>query len=129
MGCKMTDEFFARQNPPMAHCRDFRTTIDIVSKLAFKVFLNITADVDRFDDATKSCFLVFRENPFAEYVILPISCAETLWYSNIICGMIRGSLEMIGIIVKAYFCKDILRGDTETVVRVEFVKVLKAKED
>ena len=42
--------------------------------------------------------------------------------------MIRGGLESIGIIVKAYFLRDVLRGDTETVVRVEFVKVLESQE-
>jgi hypothetical protein len=126
MGCKMTDEFFARQNPPMAFCQNFRTTIDIISKQAFKMFLNITADVEKYDETNKSCYLVFRENPFAEYVILPSSIEKSLWYSNIICGMIRGALEMIGIVVKAYFMTDVLRGDLETVVRVEFVKVLKA---
>ena len=122
----MTDEFFARQNPLMAFCRDFRTTIDIISKQAFKMFLNITADVEKYDETTKSCYLVFRENPFAEYVILPSSIEKSLWYSNIICGMIRGALEMIGIVIKAYFMRDVLRGDTETLIRVEFVKVLKA---
>lgn len=108
----------------MAFCRDFRTTIEIISKQAFKMFLNIHADVEKYDETTKSCFLVFRENPFAEYVILPNSIEKSLWYSNIISGMIRGALETVGIVVKAYFLKDILRGDTETAVRVEFVKVL-----
>jgi len=73
--------------------------------------------------------LVFRENPFAEYVILPTSLLNSLWYSNIICGMIRGALEAVGIIVEAYFERDVLRGDEATVVRLKFVKVLKAKDD
>lgn len=129
MGFKMSDEFFARQSTPAAQCKDFRTTVDIISKQAFRVFLNITAEVEKYDDKSKGCFLVFRENPFAEYVILPTSLINSLWYSNIICGMIRGALEAVGIIVEAYFERDVLRGDEATVVRLKFVKVLKAKDD
>jgi hypothetical protein len=112
----------------MPHCRDFRTTIDILTKQAFRVFLNIPAEVEKWDETTKTCFLVIRENPFAEFVILPQSCQNTLWYSNLLCGMIKGALQTIGVVVKAYFVKDVLRGDTETVIRVEFVKVLKEDE-
>ena len=129
MGMKMADEFFARQSTPQAQCKDFRTTVDIISKQAFRVFLNITAEVEKYDEKSKGCFLVFRENPFAEFVVLPNSCVSTLWYSNVICGMIRGALEAVGIIVEAYFERDVLRGDDATVVRLKFIKVLKAKDD
>ncbi len=40
--------------------------------------------------------------------------------------MIRGGLESIGIIVKAYFVRDVLQGETDTVIRVAFLKVLEA---
>ena len=85
--------------------------------------------MEKYDDKSKGCFLVFRENPFAEFVILPSSCANSLWYSNVICGMIRGALEAIGIIVEANFERDVLRGDEAAVIRLKFLKVLKAKED
>jgi hypothetical protein len=73
------------------------------------------------------CYLVFRENPLAEYVILPPACQNTLWYSNVLCGIIRGALDIISIDVKATFYRDTLRGDSDTVIKVQYIK--KAKED
>lgn len=70
---------------------------------------------------------MLRENPLAEFVILPVNCQNTLWFSNMLCGIIRGALDMISIDVKAYFVRDTLRGDLDTAIRVELVK--KSKEE
>ncbi len=93
------------------------------------MFLNITAEVEKFDDVNKTCYLVLRENPLAEFVILPPSCQNVLWYSNILCGILKGALDMISIEVKAYFVRDILRGDPDTVIKVELVKKVKEQAD
>ena len=45
-------------------------------------------------------------------------------YSNIICGVIRGALEMIQMEVKCWFIGDTLRGTESTEIRVKFVKIL-----
>ena len=40
--------------------------------------------------------LTFDENPLAEFVELPDEALEGgLWFSNILCGVIRGALEMV----------------------------------
>ena len=40
--------------------------------------------------------LTFEENPLAEFVELPEEVlAGGLWYSNVLCGVIRGALEMV----------------------------------
>jgi hypothetical protein len=59
--------------------------------------------------------------------VLPTKLSSKLWYTNIICGIIRGALEMINVKVKAYFIKDILRGDSETEIRVELIEIVKDK--
>jgi len=41
----MIDEFFARQLPTMKHCREFRETMDVIAKMAFRFFLGFYADV------------------------------------------------------------------------------------
>lgn len=46
------------------------------------------------------------ENPLATNVILPDEYKD-LDYSNMICGMIRGSLEAVNMRVKCFFLKDI----------------------
>jgi hypothetical protein len=38
------------------------------------MFLNITVELDRWDEVNKACYLVLKENPLAEFVILPTSC-------------------------------------------------------
>lgn len=91
------------------------------------MFLNITAEIERWDEISdkKSCCLILKDNPLAEFVILPLNCQNSLWYSNIICGIIRGALDMLNIEVKAYFLKDTLRGDIDTIIKVEFERVRK----
>jgi hypothetical protein len=40
---------------------------------------------------------VFEENPLADFVELPDDgrAQEELWYSNVLCGVVRGALEMV----------------------------------
>ena len=71
------------------------------------MFLGVTADVTKWDSETKkSCSLVLRDNPLSDFVVLPEQYARELWYSNIMCGVIRGALEMVNLKVKVYFVKD-----------------------
>ena len=40
--------------------------------------------------------LIFDENPLTEFVELPEDGnMDELWYSNILCGVLRGALEMV----------------------------------
>ena len=63
----------------------------------------------------------------SDFVILPNNLKNDLWYSNVLTGIIRGALEMINLKVKAYFVRDILRGDSEIEIRVELLEVLNDK--
>lgn len=77
------------------------------------MFLNITPSVTNWSQDHKEFSLVLDENPLAEFVELPpdilqpkdestdMSSSEplkqtsSLWYSNILCGVLRGCLEMV----------------------------------
>ena len=48
IGCRLIDEFFAK-SPNQGLCQDFRETSEVISKMAFKMFLGVTADVANFD--------------------------------------------------------------------------------
>jgi hypothetical protein len=66
---------------------------------------------------------VFEENPLAEFVELP-EHMNGLWFSNVLCGVIRGALEMIHIEVECYFVQDVLRGDPKTELKIKLIKYL-----
>lgn len=51
----------------------------------------------------------------------------SLWYSNMLCGLIQGSLEIINYKVKANFVKDTLRGDDSTDIRVKLIEKMQDK--
>lgn len=60
--------------------------------------------------------MILPENPLNENVELPPG--KELLYSNILCGVIRGALEMILLKVDCYYVKDVLRGDETNEIRV-----------
>jgi len=87
-------------------------------QVGFKSFLNITPNVThsalppaptpggrpastpvpQLSTAGSSFTLTLDENPLAEFVELPEDALEGgLWFSNVLCGVLRGSLEMVSI--------------------------------
>ena len=83
-------------------------------QVGFKSFLNITPNVThsaqapassptrtsmpppQANAAGSSFTLSFDENPLAEFVELPEEALEGgLWFSNVLCGVLRGALEMV----------------------------------
>ena len=70
-----------------------------------------------------------HDNPFAEFVDLPPELASSLWYSNLLCGAVTGSLQAIHLEVACDFVSDELRGDDRTVIQLEFKGVIKEHSD
>lgn len=129
-------------------------------QVGFKMFLGVTADVVGWNEGGTVCTLVLVENPLAgaqrrcgcpcgtdrraDFVELPPSCSE-LAYSNIICGVLRGALEMVRggagaragrcmtaaceqvrFKVQCTFVKDLLRGDDANEIRHVYVHAIAA---
>jgi hypothetical protein len=59
--------------------------------------LNIAPTVVNWSADNKQFSLLFEENPLADFVELPDDgkAQDELWYSNILCGILRGALEMV----------------------------------
>lgn len=94
IGIRLIEDFLAKANT--GRCRDIRETADVISKVAFKIYLNITPTVTSWAADEKSFSLIFDENPLADFVELPEDGPyEKIWYSNVLCGVIRGALEMV----------------------------------
>lgn len=93
IGIRLIEDFLARSN--IRRCKDFRETAEVISKVGFRMFLGITPNVVLPQDEKEQAFsLVLDENPLAEFVELPEEYPN-IFYSNILCGVIRGALEMV----------------------------------
>ena len=66
-------------------------------QVGFKIFLNITPTVTNWTSDNKQFSLILDENPLADFVELPDDgrAQDELWFSNILCGVLRGALEMV----------------------------------
>ena len=127
MGKRLVDEFLAKQGVGRP-CQSFREVMEMVAKGGFKMFLGVAPEVGKWTQDEKECSLVLAENPLAEFAILPAKLAKSpFYYSNLICGVVRGALEMLMLEVKCTFQQDVLRGDPGTEIKVKLEKIIEEK--
>mmetsp|Transcript_16242 Transcript_16242/g.31453 ORF Transcript_16242/g.31453 Transcript_16242/m.31453 type:complete len:187 (-) Transcript_16242:422-982(-) len=121
IGLRLIDELLAKSGIP--RCGNFRETADIVSKVGFKMFLNIVPTVQNWNERGTECTLVFDDNPLEDFVALPSSCAG-LRYCNMLCGVLRGALESVHLAVECEIIADALKGDPQTEIRMSLKHVI-----
>lgn len=92
IGIRLIEEFLAKSNLP--RCSDFKECGEVIAKVGFKMFLGVTAQLSNVDLKKNEFSLVLDDNPLVDYVELPEQYSA-LNYSNILCGVIRGALEMV----------------------------------
>lgn len=127
IGMRLIEEFIAKTG--VQRCDTFRDTAELISKVGFKMFLNIIPLVENFSADGSSFSLILHENPLAEFVELPFTqyprIHKELWYSQLYCGVLRGALQMVQLDTDVNFVKDVIRGDEKTEIRLKLNKVLK----
>ncbi|XP_077976856.1 trafficking protein particle complex subunit 3-like isoform X2 [Glandiceps talaboti] len=120
IGVRMVEDFLARSN--VGRCHDFRETADVIAK-GFKMYLGISPAITNWSPAGDEFSLLVESNPLTDFVEIPEKHGN-LYYSNILCGVLRGALEMVQMEVKVWFTQDALRGDNTTEIRLKFIKRL-----
>jgi len=124
MGVRMIEDFLAR-TPQVGRCGDLRETSEVLSKQAFKMFLGIQPAVVNWNATFDEFSLLLDPNPLVEFVELPEDKKyESLSYSQVICGAIRGALEMVQLKVECSVKADQLKGDNVTEIRVKFIEII-----
>ena len=132
IGIRLIDDFLAKSciDPP----KTFDEAISIITNNALSFYLNIGAkseliktDNNMMDSNQQSEYRIyFNENPLNDYVELPEKF-KGLWYSNMICGVIRGALEAINIKVECKYNKDTLKGNETNEIRVKLIEIIEEK--
>ncbi|XP_067947007.1 trafficking protein particle complex subunit 3-like [Watersipora subatra] len=121
IGIRLIEDFLSRSNT--GRCSDFRETAETISKAGFRMFLNIAPTVTNWSPSGDTFSLLLDPNPLTEFVELPEE-RQKLNYSNILCGVIRGALEMVQLEVQTWFVSDQLKGDNSTEMRIKFIRKL-----
>ncbi len=117
----MIDEFLAKSGVP--GCSGFPEAAEVVARVGFKMFLGISAEASKWNSDETACSIIIPENPLIDYVELPPQYSELL-YSNVLCGVIRGALEMVQMRVECHMVKDVLKEDETNEIRIELKGVL-----
>lgn len=120
IGIRLIDEFLAKSRTPK--CVDFRDTADKVARVGFRMFLNASAVITGWNADNTACNLVLEDNPLVDFVELPENCSA-LKYCNVLCGVIRGALEMVNIRVECSIAKDTLKGDDATELHLKLLSL------
>jgi hypothetical protein len=115
IGQRLVDELLAKSG--LGSCADFKETAEVIAKVGFKMFLGSAATVSKWNAEETAFSLLIDENPLVDFVELP-EHLRALKYCNVLCGVIRGALEMVNLKVECDYVRCTLWGDETTEIRV-----------
>ena len=81
----------------------FLSVFDVLLQLGFKMFLGFSPVITNWSAASDEFSLILDNNPMAEFAELPEG-HEGLLFSNILCGVLRGALEMVRLLAGIEIC-------------------------
>ncbi|XP_065163686.1 trafficking protein particle complex subunit 3 [Atheta coriaria] len=120
MGIRLIEDFLSKTHA--SRCLDLKDTADKV-QTAFRMYLGVQPNVANWSPAGDEFSFIIDSNPLTELVELPEEM-KNLKYCNLICGALRGALEMVHLDIQSWIVQDQLKGDTNTEIRVKFIRRL-----
>ncbi|XP_068406936.1 trafficking protein particle complex subunit 3-like protein [Eschrichtius robustus] len=90
--------------------------------VAFKMYLGITPSVTCNNSSRNEFSLIPDKSPLVEFVEELPAGRSSLCYCNLLCGIIRGALEMVHLAADVTFLQDRLKGDSVTEIGITFLK-------
>ena len=132
IGIRLIDDFLAKSCLPPP--KTFDEAITIITNTALQFYLGVGAkkelvktDNNMIDSNQQYEYKIyFNDNPLNDYVELPDKF-KGLWYSNMICGVIRGALEAINIKVECKYTKDTLKNNDSNEIRIKLIEIIEEK--
>lgn len=121
IGQRLVDDFLAKSG--ITSCASMRDTAEVIAKVAFKMFLGVICEVTNWSADERQFSLLLGDNPLTEVVELPEEYPG-LKYLNVLCGTIRGALEMLNIRCNCWIVRDQLKGDDVNEIRVEVLEIV-----
>ncbi|KAB0355690.1 hypothetical protein FD755_021631 [Muntiacus reevesi] len=91
------------------------------------MYLGITPSVMCNNASRNEFSLILDKNPLVEFVEELPPGRSSLCYCNLLCGIIRGALEMVHLAADVTFLQDRLKGDSVTEIGITFLKKLDEK--
>uniref|UniRef100_H2ZW82 Trafficking protein particle complex subunit n=1 Tax=Latimeria chalumnae TaxID=7897 RepID=H2ZW82_LATCH len=122
IGVRLIEDFLAHSD--VRRCHSFYETVDVISKVAFKMYLGVVPNVICKDPAGDEYSLLLERNPLVNFLEDLPDNHSSLWYSNLLCGILRGALKMVNLATDVCFVQDRLKGDKETEIQIKFLRKL-----
>uniref|UniRef100_A0A8D0G6I5 Trafficking protein particle complex subunit n=1 Tax=Sphenodon punctatus TaxID=8508 RepID=A0A8D0G6I5_SPHPU len=125
IGIRLVEDFLARS--AVRKCRSYSETVGMIAQVAFKLYLGITPTVSCSNTKGNEFSLILDKNPLVDFVEELPAGRSSLCYCSLLCGIIRGALEMVHLAAEVTFIQDSLKGDSVTEIGIAFLKKLEDK--
>jgi hypothetical protein len=89
--------------------------------VGLRLFLGIGARIGEWNADNTECVITLDTNPLADFVELPERYRD-LSYCQMLCGVVRGALEMVSVRVSCEWARDALRGGDGYALRLKFIE-------
>ncbi|XP_042313028.1 trafficking protein particle complex subunit 3-like protein, partial [Sceloporus undulatus] len=125
IGIRLVEDFLAHS--AVKKCRSYSETAEVIAQVAFKMYLGVTPTVTCSNPARNEFSLILEKNPLVDFVEELPAGRSSLCYCSLLCGAIKGALEMVHLTAKVTFIQDTLKGDDVTEIGITFLKKIEGK--